>query len=235
MSQYAMLVDLNRCTGCLYCTVACKAANPVGVGEFWNKTFRIGPTPKEGGSGHFPDVEMYFLPVQCQHCANPECVNVCPTGASVKLENGIVNVDTDACIGCGLCVSACPYNIRYVELDSGVAKKCNFCIDRVEEGLLPACVMECGARARFFGDLEKGIENLECPAIVDITEGEPSYEKGLTERWSVATELPAFTEENIYKLNDFGNGPQELFVLRNFKWQDKFTDFDAVLASEQIW
>ncbi|MEG0374051.1 MAG: 4Fe-4S dicluster domain-containing protein, partial [Raoultibacter sp.] len=80
MTQYAIITDLNRCVGCLACTVACKAVNGVDVGSFWIKTLRIGPNLTEGGSGQYPDVEMYFLPVQCQHCADPECVKVCPTG-----------------------------------------------------------------------------------------------------------------------------------------------------------
>ena len=66
MANYAIITDLNRCTGCLACTVACKAINGVDVGNFWIKTLRIGPHPIEGGSGEFPDVEMYFLPVQRQ-------------------------------------------------------------------------------------------------------------------------------------------------------------------------
>lgn len=82
MTTYAIITDLNRCTGCLACTVACKAINGVPVGNFWIKTLRIGPHPKEDGSGDYPDVEMYFLPVQCQHCYDPECVKVCPTEAS---------------------------------------------------------------------------------------------------------------------------------------------------------
>ena len=100
MSNYAIITDLNRCTGCLACTVACKAINGVDVGNFWIKTLRVGPHPIEGGSGTFPDVEMYFLPVQCQHCENPECVTVCPTGASHKLEDGTVQIDKSKCIGC---------------------------------------------------------------------------------------------------------------------------------------
>ena len=64
MPRYAIITDLNRCTGCLACTVACKAINGVPVGNFWIKTLRVGPHPIEGGSGTYPDVEMYFLPVQ---------------------------------------------------------------------------------------------------------------------------------------------------------------------------
>ena len=85
----AIVTDLNRCVGCLSCSVACKAANSVPVGNFWNKVLRIGPNPKAEG-GQCPDVEMYFLPMGCQHCENPECVAVCPTEASHVLEDGTV-------------------------------------------------------------------------------------------------------------------------------------------------
>ena len=99
MTQKAIITDLNRCTGCLSCTVACKLINDVPVGNFWVRTLRVGPVPKAGGTGDFPDVDMYYLPVQCQHCANPECVEVCPTGASVKLDDGTVQIDAEQCIG----------------------------------------------------------------------------------------------------------------------------------------
>ena len=71
MTQLAICTDLDRCVGCLACSVSCKVVNGVPIGNFWNKTLRVGPTPKEGGSGQFPDVETYFLNVQCQHCENP--------------------------------------------------------------------------------------------------------------------------------------------------------------------
>ena len=81
MANYAIITDLNRCTGCLACTVACKAINGVDVGSFWIKTLRVGPHPIEGGSGTFPDVEMYFLPVQCQHCGEPRMREGVPHGS----------------------------------------------------------------------------------------------------------------------------------------------------------
>ena len=77
MTQYAIATDLNRCVGCLSCMVACKAVNNVPIGSYWNKVLRIGPSLKEGATSSH-DVEMYYLPVQCQHCADPECVKVCP-------------------------------------------------------------------------------------------------------------------------------------------------------------
>ncbi len=127
MANYAINTDLNRCTGCLACTVACKAINGVDVGNFWIKTLRVGPHPIEGGSGTFPDVEMYFLPVQCQHCENPECVSVCPTGASHIREDGTIQIDKDKCIGCQFCAMACPYGVRYLNEEERVVEKCTLC------------------------------------------------------------------------------------------------------------
>ena len=156
MANYAIITDLNRCTGCLACTVACKAINGVDVGSFWIKTLRVGPHPIEGGSGTFPDVEMYFLPVQCQHCENPECVKVCPTGASHKLEDGTVQVDKAKCIGCQFCVMACPYGVRAYDTskDKGVIEKCTMCAHLIDKGEKPACVKHCPGQARKFGDLD---------------------------------------------------------------------------------
>ena len=91
MTQYAIVTDLNRCVGCLACAVACKAVNDVPIGSFWNKVLRIGPNASIQGAQD-ADSYLYFLPVQCQHCADPECVKVCPTGASHKLEDGTVQV-----------------------------------------------------------------------------------------------------------------------------------------------
>ena len=173
MSNYAIITDLNRCTGCLACTVACKAINGVDVGNFWIKTLRVGPHPIEGGSGTYPDVEMYFLPVQCQHCENPACLKACPTGATYKDEMGRVEIDYDKCIGCRMCMAACPYNARsfnwaepafvpdfaygdgQVERrERGVAEKCTLCKERTDRGEEPRCVQCCPLDARIFGDLD---------------------------------------------------------------------------------
>ena len=173
MANYAIITDLNRCTGCLACTVACKAVNGVPVGDFWIKTLRVGPHPKTDGA-QFPDVEMYFLPVQCQHCENPSCVSVCPTGATYKREDGIVTVDDSRCIGCRSCIMACPYDgIRTMietepeyyldvvvgEADApkhvaGTVEKCTFCSNLIERGEVPACMQLCPGRARYWGDLD---------------------------------------------------------------------------------
>ena len=110
MARYAIVTDLNRCVGCLGCTVACKAVNGVPIGNFWNKVLRIGPFANEEGAT-FPNVYTYFLPVGCQHCADPECVKVCPTEASHVLPDGTVQIDKSKCIGCQFCAMACPYGV----------------------------------------------------------------------------------------------------------------------------
>ena len=151
----AIVTDLNRCVGCLSCSVACKAANSVPVGNFWNKVLRIGPNPKAEG-GQCPDVEMYFLPMGCQHCENPECVAVCPTEASHVLEDGTVQIDKSKCIGCQFCAMACPYGVRAYDTskDKGVIEKCTMCAHLIDKGEKPACVKHCPGQARKFGDLD---------------------------------------------------------------------------------
>ena len=147
MTHYAIVTDLNRCVGCLACSVACKALNNVPVGNFWNKTLRIGPNPIEEG-GQFPDVYTYFLTVQCQHCENPECVAVCPTEASHVIEDGTVQIDKSKCIGCQFCAMACPYGAPTFRPTGDKRprekmEKCHGCLERIQAGLQPACVHAC--------------------------------------------------------------------------------------------
>lgn len=202
MSQYAIIIDLNRCTGCLACTVHCKAANGVPVGNYWIRSMRVGPTPKYEGA-QFPDVDMYFLPMQCQHCATPECTTVCPTGASVKMDNGTVQIDKEACIGCQACVSACPYGVRYLDEERGVVDKCTLCHDRVEQGELPQCVVNCVGMAKWFGDLDEGVDSFQGACGKTLGDFVQPYD-------------PA---SDVYQLDDSGNGPAFVYILRNHTWQ----------------
>ena len=201
MTQYAIVTDLNRCVGCLACMVACKAVNNVPVGNYWNKVLRIGPSLKEGATSSH-DVEMYYLPVQCQHCADPECVKVCPTGASHKLEDGTVQIDKSKCIGCQFCAMSCPYGVRYLNEEEGVVEKCTLCEQKIAQGELPQCVSQCGAIARFFGDLDQGIESFEgaCDKVLgDYVE--------------------AFDVSDVHHLPNVGNDPNFAYLLRDMKWQ----------------
>lgn len=219
MTQYAIVTDLNRCVGCLACSTACKSINGVKPGDFWIKTLRIGPYPKPNGSGHWPDVDMYFIPIQCQHCADPECVKVCPTQASHKAEDGTVQIDKSKCIGCQFCVMACPYGVRYLNKEERVVEKCTLCEQRTAQGYLPQCVMECGARARFFGDLDEGVDNFEAPAHPDSPGCQ--YDDMVKTRVKLKDYVEAYTPDDIHHLKDAGNHPKLMYLLREGrKWRE---------------
>ncbi len=148
--RWGMVIDLNRCVGCQTCTIACKQTNDTPPGVQWRRVIDI-------EQGKFPDVERLFLVTGCQHCAEPPCVPVCPTGATRQREDGLVTMDYDTCIGCGYCAVSCPYDARTIvhaakgyysdtTLTSqeqatahperiGVAQKCTFCQDRIETGM----------------------------------------------------------------------------------------------------
>lgn len=144
--HYSMLIDLRKCVGCQACTSACIVENEVPKDNYrtWVNEYE---------RGVFPDVRKIFLPQLCNHCDNPSCVSVCPTGATFKREDGIVVVDNEICWGCGYCINACPYDKRFINNKTQVADKCTFCAHRVDNGLLPACVETCVGGARIFGDL----------------------------------------------------------------------------------
>ncbi|MEM1994317.1 MAG: 4Fe-4S dicluster domain-containing protein [Nitrososphaerales archaeon] len=141
--RYAMLIDVERCYGCMACVAACAAENnvPIGVFRTWVERY----VRKDGN--------VVFVPKQCNHCENPPCVKPCPTGATFKREDGLVLINDEICIGCGACIQACPYGARFPNPVKGVADKCTFCEHRLANGLLPACVEACPTTARIFGDL----------------------------------------------------------------------------------
>ena len=144
--RLGMAIDLALCIGCNACAVACKMENGVGLGHFntWVESWDV---DRDG------DVRRASVPKLCNHCANPACVSVCPTGASYVGADGSVQIDTDKCIGCKYCMAACAYGVRYLVEETGDVHKCTFCHHRSANGLLPACVGTCVTRARVFGDL----------------------------------------------------------------------------------
>lgn len=144
--RYGMVIDLRKCIGCSACTYACKQENNVPIGKFrtWVKIVE---------RGRYPNVMKDSLPIICNHCEKPICVTVCPVKASYQRKDGIVLIDYDKCIGCGLCMQACPYDVRFLHPVQKIVHKCTFCIHRLDRGLQPACVETCMTRARVFGDL----------------------------------------------------------------------------------
>jgi Fe-S-cluster-containing dehydrogenase component/formate-dependent nitrite reductase membrane component NrfD len=144
--KYGFLIDHDRCIGCHACTVACKAENDVPVGNFrtWVKYVE---------KGAYPEVRRHFAVLRCNHCTNAPCVKICPVNALEKRDDGIVDIDRDACIGCRACMQACPYDAIYLNEDKGTVEKCHFCAHRVEKGLEPACVIVCPETAIIAGDL----------------------------------------------------------------------------------
>ena len=108
MTHYAMLIDLNTCVGCNACMAACAMENQTPV---WEGKWRTYVHDKEIGTAE--DISRRFFPRLCNHCSNPPCMTVCPTGATYQLDNGIVKVNDATCMGCGACAMACPYEARY--------------------------------------------------------------------------------------------------------------------------
>jgi Fe-S-cluster-containing dehydrogenase component/formate-dependent nitrite reductase membrane component NrfD len=145
--NYGFAIDLRKCIGCHACTIACKAEHqiPVGVNRCWVKTVE---------KGSFPDTRRFFFPVLCNQCEDAPCVRICPTNALFKRRDAIVDLNSDACIGCRACMEACPYDQLFIDPGTHTAEKCNFCANRVENKLLPACVSVCPTECRIFGDLD---------------------------------------------------------------------------------
>lgn len=148
--RLGMLHDETACIGCTACMDACRETNHVPEGVSRLQIVRKGPI------GEFPDARYHFYRHSCQHCDNAPCVLVCPTGAShVDLKTGIVDVNADLCVGCQYCIAACPYRVRFINPQTKVADKCDFCRHtNLARGQLPACVQSCPTHALTFGDLD---------------------------------------------------------------------------------
>ena len=146
MTKYAFVIDQRKCIGCHACTVACKAEHdvPIGVYRTWVKYIE---------KGEFPNTRRYFLVNRCNHCTDAPCVTICPTRALFKRGDGIVDFDSNRCIGCKSCMQACPYDALYIDPYSQTAAKCNYCAHRTEVGLEPACVTVCPEHAIIAGDM----------------------------------------------------------------------------------
>ncbi len=183
MTRWGMVIDLRKCVGCYACMVSCKQDHFLPPNIFWNRLV-------VGETGKYPTVTKQLYPVLCNHCDEAACVKACPTGATSKREDGLVSINYDECVGCRYCLIACPYQQRtyysdgkkeyfpgqglteleligqeLYPLQPGTVIKCNFCMERIDQGLAkglrpgadreatPVCVNACPPKARTFGDL----------------------------------------------------------------------------------
>ncbi len=182
--KLGLVIDLDICVGCQACATSCKEWNTGGFSAPLSDQNPYGADPYgawlnrvhsyEVGEGNTS--QTVHFPRSCLHCETPACVTVCPTGASYKrVEDGIVLVNPDTCIGCKLCSWACPYGAREYDYAHGVMKKCTLCVDRIynenipERDRVPACVKACPTGARAFGDL--GDPTSEVSKLVEARDG----------------------------------------------------------------
>lgn len=215
MTRWAMVIDLNKCIGCYACQLACKQEHFLPPDVFWNRVL-ISET------GKYPAVRKQTYPVLCNHCDEAPCVDVCPTGASSKREDGIVIVDYDQCVGCRACAMACPYQQRtYYEndersyfpgqeltelevigrelypLQEGTVVKCNFCVERIDSGLRKG--------------LKPGSDRCATPACVIACPAKARYFGDLDEPGGDLSAL--ISEKKAFQLHpEFGADPSVYYV-----------------------
>jgi Fe-S-cluster-containing dehydrogenase component len=184
--RWAFVIDTRKCVGCGMCVKACKIENEVpfeaNVSRTWVERYvltRDGEvlidSPKEARYGYiknnpqgkeinYDDVAKgFFVPKLCNHCEKPSCVQVCPVGATYRTEDGVVLVDRKWCIGCGYCVTNCPYGARFFHPELHVAEKCTLCYHRITKGMPPACVQACAfgvRKAGYINDPTSEVHNI---------------------------------------------------------------------------
>ncbi len=217
MARWGMVINLNRCIGCYACMLACKQEHFLPPDIFWARVLI-------GESGKYPAVTKQVYPVLCNHCAEAACVDVCPTGATSKREDGIVIIDYDKCVGCRYCMMACPYQQRsfytngkreyfpqqgLTELEvignqlypfqEGTVVKCNFCVERIDASL------ERG--------LKPGIDREATPACVIACPSKARYFGDLEDPTSEVSRL--INERKAFQLHpEFGTNPSVYYITR---------------------
>lgn len=155
--QYGFHFNGLRCTGCKTCMLACKDFHDLPSSIAFRQIYEYGggTWQREAEGTLSQNTFCYYISSACNHCSNPACVRVCPTGAMHKDERGLVSVDGARCIGCGYCALSCPYRAPKVDREAGRSVKCDGCTDRVAVGRMPVCVEACPLRALDFGPIDE--------------------------------------------------------------------------------
>ncbi len=199
MPETSFLIDVDKCTGCRLCTVACKDEHVDSAYPPWTR-----PQPETGQfwvdvqaleRGAAPRLRMSFLPLLCQHCRNAPCIKACPEGAIKTRPDGLVWIDPAVCTNCGLCQDACPYDVIYMNAELGIAQKCTGCAHRVDRGELPRCAEVCPHDAIVFGeDAAAGAAEIYHPEY----NADPLVRwRGLPKPWIAGAVIDAEEEEVI--------------------------------------
>lgn len=205
--QAAILVDLQRCTGCHACSVACKTENDVPLGDFRMRV-RYLEQPEE-------KQQLSFVPLICMQCQDAPCLNVCPTSAIQRLNDGRVVIEEDKCCGNKACLTACPYGAIFINEKSQKAEKCDMCTHRTELGLEPACVDACPTDALKFYDLgdetdpvTQVVKAQKAKAWKEDADTKPSvlylgHEAWMETKTNLGVSLSEHDEDPIYEQNNF--------------------------------
>jgi anaerobic dimethyl sulfoxide reductase subunit B (iron-sulfur subunit) len=171
--QLGFIHHTSDCIGCRACEIACKDKNGLPAGPRFRRVQYI-----EGGT--YPDVYAYKINMSCNHCAEPACLPACPTGAIWKRESdGIVDIDSTLCIGCRRCEATCPYGAPQFDPSDGLVKKCNMCVDEIDAGRKPYCVMACMMRVLDIGPIDKLLSGEWDTKVVAPGEQPVNYVKNL--------------------------------------------------------
>ncbi len=205
MSEKSFLIDVDKCSGCSLCIIACKdehvgnsypqwTAPQPATGHFWINVIRM-------ERGTIPRVRMSYLPLLCQHCENAPCIKVCPNDSIKRRYDGLVWIDPTTCNNCELCQRACPYDVIYLNAELGIAQKCTGCAHRVDEGLLPRCADVCPHDAIVFADSTDNVFRQAAPAK-PLEIYHPEYEtkprvywRGLPKPWIAGIVIDGDSDE----------------------------------------
>lgn len=225
MPRWGMVIDLDKCTGCQACSMACRVENNVPFAgrheaelsriKWWHKVLRL-------EEGEYPHFTITFIPRPCQHCDNPPCVNVCPVGATYRDDEGLVLVNYDRCIGCRFCATACPYTVRHFNWydpyfpdemlpalnpevpvrPRGVVEKCTFCAHRLEKAKRTAA--EEGRELR-------DAELVNLPACTEVCPASARYFGDLDNPQGSAAQL-AHDPRRFTLLEEMGTLPKVIYL-----------------------